>query len=189
LADLNGGVVRRITPYRRHVSDVASSFSADGSTLLLTRPVRGRAPAAVSFDLSRGSAELARAADPVYSPDGSRVAFERVPWRAAHKGGSNGHLFTDLYVMRSDGSGVRRLTKTGKTAEVRPSFDPSGQRLAYLEVAESVGEADLPLFDGGLAEINVDGTCQTKVFTTPAPRIAGAAWRPGPGREAGPISC
>jgi Tol biopolymer transport system component len=191
LADLQGGVVRRITPYGQHVSDVASSFSSDGSTLLLTRTVEGGAPAAVSIDLSRGRAAVIarRASDPVYSPDGTQIAFERVPRQTLRKGGSNRHLFTDLYVTRADGSGIRRLTKTGKTAEVRPSWDPSGQRLAYLAVAGSVGEGDFPFPEGSLGEINVDGTCRTEIPTTPDPRITGAVWQPGPGREAGPISC
>jgi Tol biopolymer transport system component len=67
IADLAGGVVRRITPYKRRVSDSASSFSPDGSTLLLTRTVGIGAPAAVSIDLSRGRATTIakRAADPV----------------------------------------------------------------------------------------------------------------------------
>jgi Tol biopolymer transport system component len=191
LADLQGGVVRRITPYRRHVSDVASSFSPDGSTLLLTRTVEVGAPAAVSIDLSRGRAAVIarRASDPVYSPDGTQIAFERVPRQTLRKGGSNRHLFTDLYTMRADGSGIRRLTKTGKTAEVRPSWDPSGQRLAYLEVAKSVGEGDFPFPEGSLGEINADGTCRTAIPTTPDPRIVGAVWQPGSGREAGLISC
>lgn len=190
IADLNGGVVRRITPYRRHISDSASSFSPDGSTLLLTRTVDGGAPAAVSFDLSRGRATVIarRASDPAYSPDGTQIAFERVPWRSTQKGDSNRLLFTDLYVMRADGSGIRRLTKTGKIAEARPSWDPSGQRLAYLEGGESIGEGDF-LFPESLGEINVNGTCRTEIPTTAEPRIAGAVWQPGPGREAGPISC
>jgi hypothetical protein len=91
--------------------------------------------------------------------------------------------------MKADGSGIRRLTKTGRTAEVGPSWDPSGLRLAYLEVAGSVGEGNFPYPDGSLGEINADGTCRTAVPTTPDPRIVGALWQPGPGREAGPISC
>lgn len=191
IADLNGGVVRRITPYRRHISDVASAFSPDGSTLLLTRTEGVRAPAVVSVDLSRGLPTIIarRAADPVFSPDGSQIAFVRVPWQTTQQGGSTRRLFTDLYLMKADGSGIKRLTKTAKSAEAIPSWDPSGDRLAYLESEESIGEGDFPYVAGGLAEINADGTCRTEIFTTPEPRIAGAAWRPGPGRGAGPISC
>jgi Tol biopolymer transport system component len=192
IADLAGGVVRRITPYEpRVVSDTATSFSPDGSTLLLTRTVGIVPPAAVSVDLSRGRATTIakRAADPVYSPDGSQIAFVRVPWRIVREDPSTRHFRTDLYVMEADGSAVKRLTRTGKVAEMRPSWDPSGRRLAYLEVMGSVGEGDSPLFDGSLGEINADGTCRTAIPTSPEPRIVGAVWRPGSGREAGPISC
>ncbi len=37
--------------------------------------------------------------------------------------------------------------------------------------------------------INADGTCLTKVFSDPDLTLYGAAWQPGPGREAGPIVC
>jgi hypothetical protein len=39
-------------------------------------------------------------------------------------------------------------------------------------------------------EINVDGICSRKILTGGSgTALYGAAWQPGPGREAGPIVC
>ena len=38
-------------------------------------------------------------------------------------------------------------------------------------------------------EVNADGTCATKVAAQRRATLFGATWQPGPGREAGPISC
>lgn len=189
LADLNGGVVRRITPYKGQVSDLATSFSPDGSTLALTRTAGGGAPAAVSFDLSKGQTTVLarRASEPVYSPDGSRIAFRRMTLATIGKGRASRRLFSDLYVMGAEGSGITRLTRTTRRAEWQPAWDPSGQRLSFLETQDASWAAG-PLSVGALSEINVDGTCRTLIPAAGA-SVLGAAWQPGPGREAGSISC
>ena len=68
------------------------------------------------------------ATDGVYSPDGSRIAFVRLHPRRLHsKGGSEVGVetTTDLFTMRSDGSQVRRLTRSPGGIEIWPSWDPS----------------------------------------------------------------
>jgi len=58
--------------------------------------------------------------DPAWSPDGSRIAFARTTdgWNSIH-----------VYVMRADGSGVRRLT--GGRFDGRPAWSHDGRRIAY----------------------------------------------------------
>lgn len=58
--------------------------------------------------------------DAAYSPDGTRIAFHR------KTAGQN-----DLYVMKSDGTGVQRLTNTSTYDEKYPSWSPDGTRLAF----------------------------------------------------------
>jgi hypothetical protein len=40
-----------------------------------------------------------------------------------------------------------------------------------------------------LMEINVDGSCLTRVFSEPGTVVSGPAWQSGRDREAGPILC
>lgn len=60
--------------------------------------------------------------DPAWSPSGRRIAFV-----------SPDEHFSqfDLFTMRLDGSGLRRLSDTRKT-ESSPSWSPDGHRIAYV---------------------------------------------------------
>ena len=79
VVDLSTGRYRMLTPWRRGLNFVSGSYSPDGSTLLATRGSGSGDPSVVAIDLATGArAEvLANAADPIYSPDGSRIAFIR----------------------------------------------------------------------------------------------------------------
>jgi Tol biopolymer transport system component len=57
---------------------------------------------------------------PAWSPDGKRIAFVRT---------TDAHRSFHVYVMRADGSGVRRLTN-GQFDE-SPSWSPAGRLIAY----------------------------------------------------------
>jgi TolB protein len=56
---------------------------------------------------------------PAYSPDGRLIAF-----------GSSREGDFDLYIMSSDGTGVRVLTR-GPGLDCRPAWSPDGRRLAF----------------------------------------------------------
>jgi Tol biopolymer transport system component len=58
--------------------------------------------------------------DPAWSPDGTHIAF------ASNRDGTY-----ELYVMRSDGSELARLTRNDDDDE-RPSWSPDGKRLAFM---------------------------------------------------------
>lgn len=178
VVDINGGGSRRLTPWRNGLEYTPTSFSPDGSVLALTKNDHNLdGPRAVLMNLADGSSTvLAReAAEPVISPDGTRAALI----------GSAG----DLYVIGIDGTQLTRLTRSPDQTESRPSWDPSGKRIAYNRSRTGDGLDELFPFGNAIMEINVDGTCPTTVLSTRRLALYGAAWQPGPGREAGPIAC
>jgi Tol biopolymer transport system component len=60
-------------------------------------------------------------ADPVFSPDGSKIAFDR----------SQPSGRSDIFVMNPDGSGVIALTATSGVGEGHPTWSPDGSQIAY----------------------------------------------------------
>jgi Tol biopolymer transport system component len=195
LADLNGGTPRRLTPWRNGLDYAPDSFSPDGTKLAATRRTApGAPPELVAIDLIGGGvAVLAHeAADGVYSPDGSRIAYLLVFDRAVRHGSRAGALeeTTDLYTMSAAGTDPRQITHTTGPTEVWPSWDPSGQRLVVMQIANDHGEAGLQGFGDAIVEMNADGSCATNVLSARSGvALYGATWQPGPGRAAGPIVC
>jgi Tol biopolymer transport system component len=174
--DLASGTQRRLTPARRGVFIWPESFSPNGSVLLANRSIGSHPLEVVEIELGTGHVKtlLRHAVDPVYSPDGSKIALIR-----------RGHLFT----MNAGGGGLRRLTR-GKSSDYFPSWDPSGQRLAFVSYPPEDSELAELGFGSALMQVNPDGTClRTVLPATPSTGLFGAAWQPGPGRAAGRIAC
>ncbi len=80
--------------------------------------------------------------DPVWSPDGTQVAFER---KASYLG------VVGVYVVRSDGTSVQPVTVT--TDGQHPTWSPDGTRIAFsrgeqVYIAPSAGGTAVPLTAG-----------------------------------------
>jgi TolB protein len=80
--------------------------------------------------------------DPVWSPDGSHIAWVR--YESRDNGG-----FSDLWLMDADGSNKHRLTKDHALIS-RPSWSPDGTRIAFTR-------------DYGISIIRVDGTNEHRI--------------------------
>ncbi len=192
LAPLEGGAPTRLTRARRGVYLLAGSFSPDGRTLVASRFVEGRGlEDVVSVDLSTGriGTLVRRASQPVYSPDGSMLAMLR--WRPLVQRDGNRTVSSDVYTSRADGSRQRRLTRTRFRDESFPSWDPSGERLAFVRFLPELVENEFVQIGIGavVVQMNADGTCPQQVLEPSISAIYGTAWQPGPGREAGKIAC
>lgn len=195
VARADGGGAHRVAGWRRDTEYVPSSFSPDGSALAVTRTkFASEESRALLIRLSKGGGMrllARRASEPVFSPDGSQIAFVRhsierpMKFVVVHR---------DLYVMSTDGKTSRPLTRTRWVAESHPSWDPSGQRIAFNSFRIGKDPIDA-LFDqllpvgNSVVEVNSDGTCRHKVFSLREIAIFGAAWQPGVGREGSRIEC
>jgi Tol biopolymer transport system component len=100
--------------------------------------------------------------DPVWSPDGSMIAFTR------HIGTSRGTW--DLYVVRADGSGLRQLTRGMSVGDA--SWSPDGSRLAF---DEGSGPATGP--SRSIAVIGIDGNGLRRLTTGSYNEVA-PSWSP-----------
>ncbi|HEX5762507.1 MAG TPA: hypothetical protein VFY04_05235 [Solirubrobacterales bacterium] len=187
--DLATSAQRQLTPWWNGVSYTASSFTPDGSTLLASfedgRLLNEPQPVTMNLDGSGRKPIFDDGWFPVYSPDGSKIAMSR---RVEEYGDDPGEDL-DLYVINADGTGLRRLTRTPGRPELFPSWDPSGERLAYVRLP-LVRSDDAPFgYGNALMQINADGTCQTKVAFPRPTLFFVPSWQPGPGRGAGRIEC
>lgn len=195
IVDLETGRTRQLSKWRNGFAAEPTSFSPDGQTLLATRE-RGQGVEVVTIDPASGRMSLfaREARSAVFSPDGSRIALVSYRDHVVVDGEEGPLAMAELYVVAADGGGWVRLTRNRKEEEV-PSWDPSGQRLAFAR------STNLEPFNFGLGftnvirQINADGTCPSPLVGQPRSSLRSNAalhaptWRPGPGREAGPISC
>jgi dipeptidyl aminopeptidase/acylaminoacyl peptidase len=94
-------------------------------------------------------------ADPVWSPDGTRLAFTSI------RDGNQ-----ELYVMNADGSNVHRLTDN-PAEDAAPVWSPDGTHLAFQTNRDGNWE---------IYSIAVDGTGLTNLTRSPAQETA-PAWR------------
>jgi Tol biopolymer transport system component len=194
VANVNGSGARQLVKWHKDVEYRPSSFSPDGSTLAVTRNKFATGmPKALLLDMRWNSARLMarHAAEPAFSPDGSQIAFVHYSVSRRHKVEVT---HKDLYVMSTDGMTSRPLTRTRRLVETHPSWDPSGQRIAFNSYHTSKDPIEA-LFDellpvgNSIMQINADGSCRQKVLSLRDTATYGAAWRPGPGHEAPRIEC
>lgn len=187
--DVFGGTPRRITPARSGLWMFPSSVSPDGRELLASQAGRRGQWNLVKLQLETGETEIfmRNASDPVLSPDASRIAFLRARRLRAHKG--EDEWTSDLFTVRSEGGDLRRVTSSSGI-DYSPSWDPSGQRLAFVRYLPNRLEPEQLGYGSAVLQVNADGSCLTPVLA-PSLDVAyfGIAWQPGPSRGAGRIPC
>ena len=77
------------------------------------------------------------ASDPVWSPDGRKIAFVRLNRRLG------------VYVINADGSGVRNLTpKPAGAAYAAPAWSPNGRKIAFASERDGNSEIYVMNADG-----------------------------------------
>jgi Tol biopolymer transport system component len=114
----NGRGLRRLTPWR----DSSPSWSPDGRKIVFSR--NESQLWVKSAEGGRGHTLVRKAIgqqlNPDWSPRGDRIAFNTEP--------NYGQSERGLYVVRPDGTGLRRLRVDGSL----PRWSPDGRKIAYL---------------------------------------------------------
>jgi WD40 repeat protein len=190
IVDSAGGRPRQLTPWQESHFFAPFSFAPDGRSLAAVHEKAGDLEV-VSVPIGGGRPRtiVDRGTEPVYSPDGSEVAFVRPFWRPRRNERRFPLLGGDLYVAAADGSSLRRLTFSPGRREQAPSWDPSGARLVYTQLPAKQTFLALEDIGSSIVQINADGTCRQRLLFTYGLSYRAAAWQPGPGRAAGPIQC
>jgi hypothetical protein len=129
VADADG---RHRAPLTRSegADEVTASWAPDGRRLVLERDLR---LFVIGAD-GRGERLLTSGSGPAWSPKGGRIAF------VSDRTGTD-----DLYVVDSNGRGLRRVVTTSDGAESEPAWSPDGTRLAFVSL--SAGSTDLYVVD------------------------------------------
>lgn len=143
ISDYDGANQRRITSTRD--TNINPNWSPDGQALAYTsyRSVAtgGQPDIFLSFIYKGLLEKPAKAIGgnyvPVFSPDGSKIAFM-----------SSRDDNPEIYVMNRDGSGIRRLTND-RAGESSPTWSPSGAQVAF--VSDRAGQPQIYI-------INADGS-------------------------------
>lgn len=103
--------------------------------------------------------------DPVYSPDGEKIAFARLVGNRA-----------SIFVMNVDGSDVRRLTDAERN-DNRPTWSADGQRIAFAGAGEGTARE--------IYVMNADGTGVKQITNCKAEgaNCGQPDWSPIPGDD------
>ena len=133
-------------------------LSRDGSTLIFRSRLESVNPAAIAFDPASGRIgpvtllqhRTGVLAPSNVSPDGKWLALYSAPDKAQH-----------TYIMRPDGSGLTRLTDSGR--DWSPRFTPDGSALTFYSSASGKYDA---------WSIRLDGSGRTQLSDIPS----GVTW-------------
>jgi dipeptidyl aminopeptidase/acylaminoacyl peptidase len=161
--DADGNGLQQLTPVSSDNATVAaaprggriafSSTRGDGTQRLYTANADGSA-AQLVLPSPPGPETADVEAD--WSPRGNQLLFVRFTF--------GGPVTSDLYVVRSDGRGLRRLANTPDRLELQPAWSPDGTKITFFGIT-AIGTPDE---HDAVYTMNPDGSGVTEIST---PRI------------------
>ena len=174
IVDVATGDIRMITENPFDGDDAKPTWSPDGTRIAFARS-RGeqKRPSAV-FVMDADGSSLQRitprglnAYRPAWSPDGTQIIFNT-------NDTSERIQDAEIYIVASDGSGLRRLTHEKYASAFRPTWSPDGEWILFTRFT----------FPGQLTKsfdlyvMRPDGTDVRPVTSTPDVAENAGVWRP-----------
>jgi TolB protein len=161
ISDYDGANQRRITVTKS--LDLAPNWSPDRKALAYFSYRTGYQDIIVAY-LEQGRYTTPAAGTPekqnylpVFSPDGTKIAF------TSNRDGND-----EIYIMNTDGSGVRRLTNHPEI-DVTPTWSPAGNQIAFTSNRSGTPQIWIVNVDGsGVQQITRESWCDRATWS-PAP--------------------
>ncbi|HET9364025.1 MAG TPA: hypothetical protein VFP71_03460, partial [Candidatus Angelobacter sp.] len=162
---------RRIAFDSDRVLDGSDAASANGTSNVWVVNSDGTGAAIPLTHFTVANAEL-----PVWSPDGSRIAFTS----SGALDGSDAGFAVNIWVMNADGSSATPVTRLTAAFSSNPAFSPDGSKLAFLSSRELDG-SDAFINASNLWVAKTDGSGAiplTRYSTQGIGSVFGGIWSP-----------
>jgi Tol biopolymer transport system component len=150
--------------HEQNDASVEPAWSPDGTRMAVARPIGDHPHGIFIIDATTGAILSQVTANPYgwfdgeprWSPDGQWIAFDRL--KKGGIGGPNGRIdLVAVFIVRSDGTGLRQLTSGWGTQPANPDWSPDGSKIVYT----SAGAFPAPV---SIYTINPDGSGRTPVI-------------------------
>lgn len=149
--DADGSNLERLT--NEPGDELDPAWSPDGTRIVFHHnPPTGPGPTTLSvLDLADGSitdlyADPSNLGRPDWSPDGTRIVFRD---QRRYQGSELGFAETDIYVVNTDGSDLRKIAVERNVRDSDPVWTPDGRRILFWGDRGRTGTAFLSMRSDG----------------------------------------